>query len=125
MFEICGNRVTAIVGRVDIANDAAATLAVHKAPSGTAFSAGTPLSSVAMDLAGAANTNQVLALSATPDNLLLDVGDSLGIVTTGVGDKSIGCITVHLVSFGLSSIAKEDGTGLWALEDDTGTWLFS
>lgn len=87
--------VTAIIGRVDIANGSAATLLVYKAPSGTAFSAGTVLSSTSMDLNGTADTNQTLTLSATLTDLQLAIGDSLGLVESGALSASVGCITVH------------------------------
>lgn len=89
-------RVTALIGRVDVVNGGAATFTLSKAPSGTAFSAGTLLHTGSFNLAGTANTNQTLALTGTAANLLLAAGDSVGIVETGALGTAVGAITVHL-----------------------------
>lgn len=86
--------VTAVIGRLDAANGSAATLVIVKAASGTAPTGGTALTSDAVDLDGAPDTNQTLTLSATLADITLAPGDSLCMVTTGALTLSAGCITV-------------------------------
>lgn len=86
--------VTAVIGRVDVANGSAATLVIVKAPNTVAPADGTALTSTSMDLTGAANANQTLTLSATLADITLAAGDSLCMVTTGALAASAGCITV-------------------------------
>lgn len=59
------------------------TVDVKKVPSGTAVAAGTSVITAPASTAGTANTNVSPALSATPANLALAAGDSLGILNGG------------------------------------------
>lgn len=92
-------QVTAVIARIDAANALAATAAPFKAASGTAFSAGTALTTTSVDLTGAPNTNQTLTLSLTVTDIQLAPGDSIGLVETGTLGTSAGCITIHLAPF--------------------------
>jgi hypothetical protein len=87
--------VTAVIGRVDVANGAAATLVVVKCASGTAPGSGIALTSDSMNLAGTPATDQTLTLSTTHSDLMLAAGDSLVLVESGTLGTSVGCITVH------------------------------
>jgi hypothetical protein len=94
------SRISAIIGRVsDATNNGTATVAVYKAPSGTACSAGTILHSGTLDANGTANTNQTLTLVGGATDDLAD-GDSLCLVTTGTtswtGGAGIGSVSVFL-----------------------------
>ncbi len=93
------SRVSAIIGRVSDATGGTSTVQVFKAPSGTACSGGTALTSDTLNANGTANTNQTLTLvgGATDD---LANGDSLCLVTTGTtawtGGTGIGGVTVYM-----------------------------
>jgi hypothetical protein len=88
--------VTAVIGRIDVANGTAATLAINKCASGTAPGAGTDLTTNSVDLAGTPATNQTLTLSSTLTDITLAAGDSLCMVTSGTLAASAGCITVWM-----------------------------
>lgn len=91
-------RVKAIRARVTAAgSDAGAvTLAVKKAPSGTAIASGTALHSGTVDLKGTANTNQSVTLSTTSSALDIAAGDAIGLDVTGVLTAATGIVTVFL-----------------------------
>lgn len=93
------SRISAIIGRVSDATGTTATVAVYKAASGTACSAGTILHSGTLDANGTANTNQTLTLVGGATDDLAD-GDSLCLVTTGTtawtGGTGIGSVSVYL-----------------------------
>ena len=82
--------ITAIVGVVETANGAAATVSVVKAASGTALSAGTVVHSGSFNANGTAATNQTL----TPTVTALATGDRLGLTSTGTFTASVGSISV-------------------------------
>lgn len=92
-------RVIGIVGR-PTASAAGATVAVKKAPSGTAIASGTALHSGNYTLDGTAHTNQTLTLSTTTGDLDIADGDSIGIDCTGTTTSATGVITVLLVPVG-------------------------
>lgn len=85
--------VTAIVGFVEIANTAAATVSVYKAASGTALSAAgaVPMHTGSFDAAGTPGVAQRLTLT-TP--AAVAPGERLGLRTTGIFGASVGNITV-------------------------------
>jgi hypothetical protein len=90
-------RVRSIILRVDVTAGAGITAQIKKAASGIAINAGTLLSSTVFALDGAAFTNQVGALSATPADLDLAAGDAIGIDFTGaVAVGAAGSVTVTL-----------------------------
>jgi hypothetical protein len=94
------SRISAIIGRVsDATNNGTATVAVYKAPSGTACSAGTILHSGTLNANGTANTNQTLTLVGGATDDLAD-GDSLCLVTAGTtswtGGAGVGSVSVFL-----------------------------
>lgn len=92
-------RVTAIRGRVTTAGiGGAATFIVYKAPSATAIGSGTALHTGSFDLVGTANGNQTLTLSSTASDLLLAVGDSIGLVLAGVPTSAAGALTIEMVA---------------------------
>lgn len=88
--------ISAIIGSVETAVGAAATLTVSKAPSGTACSAGTVLHSGSFNANGTAATNQTLTVTTSS----LSVGDRICLQTTNsanwVAGTGIGTITVFL-----------------------------
>ncbi len=88
--------ISAIIGAVETATGAAATVTVKKAPSGTACSAGTALHSGTFNANGTAATNQTLTVTSAS----LAVGDRLCLQTTGTsnwtGGSGIGTLTVFL-----------------------------
>jgi hypothetical protein len=90
--------VKSVILRPDVigSDGGAVTVAVKQAPSGTAIAAGTAVHTGTGDLKGAANTNQVLALSATPSDLYIAAGSSLGLDFTGTLTAAVGRITVTL-----------------------------
>ena len=88
--------VTSILGRLEIAQGAAATVTIVKAPSGTAFSAGTALHTGSFNANGTPATNQTLPLAASFPTLTLNPGDSIGVQTTGTWTTSVGGVTVHM-----------------------------
>lgn len=86
-------KVTAVVGRPEVQNGTAATLAPVIVPSGTPIGGGTPLTTNSLDLnGGVVATNQTLALISTPT---LNPGDSIALVTSGTITASVGSITIH------------------------------
>jgi len=74
----------------------AVTVAVKIAPSGTAIASGTAVHSGTGDLKGTINTNQVLTLSTTASDLILDAGASIGVDFTGVLTAAVGSVSVEL-----------------------------
>jgi hypothetical protein len=82
--------ITSLVGVVDTANGAAATVSVRRAASGTALSAGTVIHSGSFNANGTANTNQTLTLTTTT----MASGDRLGLTSTGTFTNSVASITV-------------------------------
>ena len=86
--------VTGIVGRLEIAQGAAATLSVVKAASGTALSAGTVVHTGTFNANGTPATNQILTMVASVATKALAKGDTIGIRTTGAWTISTGGITV-------------------------------
>lgn len=91
-------KVTGIRGCVEVAGtDAGAvTAAIKKAPSATAIASGTALHSGTFNLKGTAATNQVLTLSTTASDLLIEAGDRIGIDFTGTLTSATGAVTVTL-----------------------------
>lgn len=91
-------RVKGVLGKVTAAGtDAGAvTLAVKKAPSGTAIASGTALHASTMNLKGTAATNQTLTLSTTSTDLDIAAGDSIGIDVTGTMTAATGVVSVLL-----------------------------
>lgn len=86
-----------ITGRVDVSGTGGAcTLSIYSAPSGTAIAAGTLIHSGSFNVAGTANTKQVLTLSTPALSLVIPAGSVLGLVVTGIATSAIGSITVTL-----------------------------
>jgi hypothetical protein len=81
--------ITSLVGVVDTANGATATVSVVKAASGTALASGTVIHSGSFNANGTANTNQTLSLTTTT----MASGDRLGLISTGTFTNSIASIT--------------------------------
>lgn len=90
--------VKSVIVRPDVigSDGAAVTVAVKIAPSATAISGGTAVHIGTGDLKGTANTNQVLALSATPSDLLLPAGSSIGLDFTGTLTAAVGNVSIAL-----------------------------
>jgi hypothetical protein len=92
--------VSSIRGTVADAVGSAATVAVYKAPSGTACSGGTAQATGTFDANGTANTNQTLTLVGGAGNALAS-GDRLCLVTTGganwTGGSGNGGLSIKLV----------------------------
>lgn len=88
--------ISAIIGVVDTAVGATATITVYKAPSGTACSSGTALHSGTFNANGTAVTNQTLTVTTSAvsagDRLCLSTAHGSAF-TAGAG---IGTITVFL-----------------------------
>jgi hypothetical protein len=82
--------ITSLVGVVETANGAAATVSVVMAASGTALSAGTVIHSGSFDANANAATNLPLTLTTTA----LPSGSRLGLVSTGTFTASVGSISV-------------------------------
>jgi hypothetical protein len=93
-----GYRVMAITSRVDVAGTSVSgvTVAIRKVASGTAVGSGTLVHTGTVNLKGTANTNQAVALSGTPANLVLASGDSLAAELSGVATTAQGAVTVFL-----------------------------
>jgi hypothetical protein len=90
-------RVRSVILRVDVTAGAGITALIKKAPSGSAINTGTSISTTVFALDGAAFTNQVGALSATPADLEIAAGDAIGIDFTGaVAAGAAGSVTVTL-----------------------------
>lgn len=90
--------IKSVIGRPDvIGSDAGAVTAVVKiAPSATAIASGVAVHSGTYNLKGTAHTNQVLALSTTPADLILPAGSSIGVDFTGVLTAAVGALSVTL-----------------------------
>jgi len=90
--------VTGITARVTVAgtDGGAVSLQIRKVPNGTTITAGTLLHTSSVDLKGSANVNQVLSLSSTVSDLILDAGDSLALDFTGVLTSATGGVTVSM-----------------------------
>ena len=90
--------VKSVILRPDVvgSDGAAVTVAVKIAASGTAISGGTAVHTGTGDLKGAANTNQVLTLSATASDLLLPAGSSIGLDFTGTLTAAVGNVSITL-----------------------------
>lgn len=89
--------VTAIVGNVDDAVGAAATVSVYKTASGSSCASGTVLHSGSFNANGTADTNQTLTVTTTA----LSAGDKICLVSTGTGwtaGNGIGGITVFVTT---------------------------
>lgn len=88
--------VKSILGRVTAAgtDGSAVTVAVKKAPSGTAIASGTALHSSTMNLKGTANTNQTLTVVAADAEIA--AGDAIGLDFTGTLTAATGVVTVLL-----------------------------
>jgi hypothetical protein len=82
--------ITDIVGVVETANGAAATVSVVKAANNQALSAGTVIHSGSFNANGTAGMNQTLTLTMTTMN----AGDRLGLTSTGTFTASVGSISV-------------------------------
>jgi hypothetical protein len=89
--------VTSVDGRIQVAEGSSASVTLYKAPSGTLFSSGTPLTTDSLDADGTPAVSQVLTPSSTPSDLDLAVGDSIVMVTTGSWTASIGIVRVGMV----------------------------
>ena len=91
--------VSDITARVEVAGtDAGAvTLAIKRAPSGTAIASGTVLHTGTVNLKGTAATNQALTLATLADTLDIPAGTSIGADFTGVLTSAVGCVTVTLM----------------------------
>ena len=91
-------RVVGIRGCPDVAGtDAGAVTAiVRKVPTGTALTSGTALHSSTFNLKGTAATNQVLTVSTTASDLVINAGDRLALDFTGVLTSATGVVTVNL-----------------------------
>jgi len=87
--------VTAIIGRLGAAEGAVATLALYKAPSGTAIAAGTALTTNTFNANGTPDANQILTLEADAV-ITLAAGDAIGIVTAGTWAANYGTISLWL-----------------------------
>lgn len=88
--------IQAINCRLEVAEGAAATMSIYKAPSGTLISAvgATILHSGSFNANGTAGVNQTLALvGGAADNLA--VGDSVGVRWTGPSTVNTGACTVY------------------------------
>lgn len=88
--------ISAIIGNVEVAVGAAATVSIRKAPSGTACASGTLLHSGSFNANGVAATNQTLTVTTSA----ISAGDRLCLETTNnsnwVSGTGIGTITVFL-----------------------------
>jgi hypothetical protein len=82
--------ITSLVGVLDVANGAAATVSVVKSASGTSIASGTVIHSGSFNANGTTNTNQTLTLTTTT----MASGDRLGIKTTGTFTNAVASITV-------------------------------
>jgi hypothetical protein len=82
--------ITTLVGVVETANGAAATVSVVKATNGQALTAGTVIHSGSFNANGTAATNQTLTLTTTT----MAAGDRLGLTSTGTFTASIASLTV-------------------------------
>ena len=91
-------RVIGVRGCVDVAGtDAGAvTAVVRKVASGTALTSGTAVHSGTFNLKGTAATNQILTVSTTASDLVINAGDRIAIDFTGVLTAAAGVITVNL-----------------------------
>jgi hypothetical protein len=84
--------IETVIGVAEVANGAAATVTVVKAPSGALASAGTPIHSGSVNANGTAGVNQSLTLTVTAMN----AGDRLVLQTTGTWTNAVGNITVFV-----------------------------
>ena len=92
-------RVVGVTVRPTVAGtDAGAVTAeIRKVPSGTAIASGTVVHASTANLKGTVNTNQNLALSATPANSRLAAGDALAVDFTGALTSATGVVTVAMI----------------------------
>ncbi len=87
-----------IVRPLVVGSDASGVTAeIRKAASGVAIASGTVLHTGSANLRVGANTNQTLALSATPATILLAAGDAIGMDVTGTTTAARGLVTVLLL----------------------------
>lgn len=92
--------VTAIIGRVESSSiTSPATLTLVKAPNSVAISAGLPFTTSVFDATATRYINQSLTLVSDVTVLMLAVGDSIGVRTTGTWTTAAGGITVHLAPY--------------------------
>ena len=89
--------ITSIIGRVEVPSVKPARLTLVKVVNGEAMTTGAVLSPTVFDAAGLPNSNQVLELTENTSVLDLDVGDSIGVQTSGVWVLAAGGITVHMM----------------------------
>ena len=86
-----------ITGRVDVSGTGGAcTLSLYAAASGVAIASGMLLHTSSFNIAGTANTKQVLSLATPASALVLPAGSVLGYVITGLPTSATGSITVTL-----------------------------
>jgi hypothetical protein len=92
-------RVVGVTLRPTVAgtDGGAVTVEIRKVPSGTAITSGTVVHAATGNLKGTANTNQVLALNATPANMRLAPGDALATDFTGTLTSAAGTVAVALI----------------------------
>lgn len=88
--------VTGISLRPDTAGtDAGAvTVQVRRVPSGTAIASGTALLTTALNLKGAANTNQTGALSTVAGARIVSAGQAIALEFAGVLTAATGSVTI-------------------------------
>lgn len=91
--------VRKITGRVRVVGSdvGAVTAEIRKAPSGTAPSAGTILHTGTLDLKGAVDTDQNLALHGTIANTIIAKGDAICMDTTGTTTAATGVVALELM----------------------------
>lgn len=92
-YIVCGITVRPTVAGTDAS---AVTVAVKKAASGTAITAGTALHSGTGNLKGTADTIQALTLSTTASDLRIDAGTAIGLDFTGTLTSATGVVTLVL-----------------------------
>jgi hypothetical protein len=84
--------ISAIVGRLEVAEGSAGTVSVYSAPSGTDCSSGTNLTNTMnLNTNGTAFTNQTLSGTTTS----VPSGSSLCLVTTGTFTANRGAVTIY------------------------------
>ena len=89
--------VQSILGRANVAGTGGAcTISLYSVPSGTAVASGTLLHTGSFNVAGTANTNQTLTLSATAAALIIPAGNSIGYVITGTPTSAVGVINIAM-----------------------------
>jgi hypothetical protein len=87
--------VTAIIARVEQISSTPASFTLVKAANGTAISAGIALAG-SFDATSAPYVNHTLVLTSNITVLILGVGDSVGMTTTGTWTNAYGGLTIHM-----------------------------